>query len=34
MREPTGGFWQGRSVVATGGAGFVGIAVVRELEAI
>ena len=33
MREPSRGFWQGRSVVVTGGAGFVGAAVVRDLGA-
>lgn len=34
MAEPSGAFWAGRSVVVTGGAGFLGSAVVRDLEAL
>jgi GDP-L-fucose synthase len=33
-REPSRGFWHGKSVVVTGGAGFVGLAVVRQLESL
>jgi GDP-L-fucose synthase len=32
--QPTAAFWQGRPVVVTGGAGFLGSAVVRDLEAL
>jgi GDP-L-fucose synthase len=32
--EPTPGFWAGKAVVVTGGAGFLGSAVVRDLEAL
>jgi GDP-L-fucose synthase len=32
--QPTPSFWQGRPVVVTGGAGFLGSAVVRDLEAL
>jgi GDP-L-fucose synthase len=34
MAEPSGAFWAGRDVVVTGGAGFLGTAVVRDLEAL
>jgi GDP-L-fucose synthase len=32
--RPDAGFWSGRSTVVTGGAGFLGSAVVRDLEAL
>jgi GDP-L-fucose synthase len=32
MSQPSREFWQGKSVVVTGGAGFVGKALVRDLE--
>ena len=32
--QPDQGFWQGRSTVVTGGGGFLGKAVVRDLEAL
>jgi GDP-L-fucose synthase len=32
--QPDAGFWSGRSTVVTGGAGFLGRAVVRDLEAL
>lgn len=32
--DPTPGYWQGKSVAVTGGAGFLGSAVVRDLEAL
>ncbi|TMK39899.1 MAG: GDP-L-fucose synthase [Actinobacteria bacterium] len=32
MRQPNGAFWAGKSVVVTGGAGFVGGALVRDLK--
>jgi nucleoside-diphosphate-sugar epimerase len=32
MRQPNGAFWAGRSVVVTGGAGFVGQALIHDLE--
>jgi GDP-L-fucose synthase len=32
VREPGAAYWSGKSVVVTGGAGFVGSAVVRDLE--
>ena len=34
MAEPSRGFWSGRCVVVTGGAGFLGGAVVRDLKAL
>src|SRR5215210_3223332 len=34
MAEPGPAFWRGRSVVVTGGAGFLGTAVTRDLEAL
>jgi GDP-L-fucose synthase len=34
VREPSRGYWSGRAVVITGGAGFVGSAMVRDLEAL
>ncbi|HZO37452.1 MAG TPA: GDP-L-fucose synthase [Solirubrobacteraceae bacterium] len=34
MAEPSGRFWDGKSVVVTGGAGFLGTAVTRDLEAL
>ena len=34
MAEPDPGFWQGKPVAVTGGAGFLGSAVVRDLEAL
>ncbi len=34
MAEPSRGFWTGRCVVVTGGAGFLGSAVVRDLQAL
>jgi GDP-L-fucose synthase len=33
MQEPTHAFWGSRNVVVTGGAGFVGTVIVRDLEA-
>jgi GDP-L-fucose synthase len=33
MSQPSEQFWSGRQVVVTGGAGFVGAAIVRDLEA-
>ena len=32
MAEPTPGFWGGKAVVVTGGAGFLGTAVTRDLD--
>jgi GDP-L-fucose synthase len=34
MSQPNKQFWSGRQVVVTGGAGFVGAAIVRDLEAV
>jgi GDP-L-fucose synthase len=34
MSQPSEQFWGGRQVVVTGGAGFVGAAIVRDLEAV
>jgi GDP-L-fucose synthase len=34
VREPTPDFWQGRSVVVTGGAGFVGSVLVGRIESL
>ncbi len=34
MAEPSGEFWAGRTVAVTGGAGFLGTAVVRDLRAL
>ena len=34
MRQPSEEFWNGRSVAVTGGAGFVGAALVRDLQAL
>src|SRR6476620_774758 len=34
MAEPTAGFWTGKDVVVTGGAGFLGTAVTRDLAAL
>ena len=34
MAEPDPGFWQGKAVAVTGGAGFLGSAVVRDLQAL
>ncbi len=34
MAEPDSGFWRGKPVAVTGGAGFLGSAVVRDLEAL
>ena len=34
MHQPSEQFWSGRNVVVTGGAGFVGAAIVRDLEAV
>lgn len=34
LHEPTPAFWEGRTVVVTGGAGFVGGALTRELRAL
>jgi GDP-L-fucose synthase len=34
VAEPDPGFWQGKAVAVTGGAGFLGSAVVRDLEAL
>jgi GDP-L-fucose synthase len=34
VREPSRGYWSGRAVTVTGGAGFVGAAIVRELKAL
>ena len=34
MADPDPGFWQAKPVVVTGGAGFLGTVVVRELEAL
>ncbi|MEA2667063.1 MAG: GDP-L-fucose synthase [Candidatus Eremiobacteraeota bacterium] len=34
MAEPSPGFWGGRAVTVTGGAGFLGSAVVRDLNAL
>jgi GDP-L-fucose synthase len=34
VREPSRGYWSGRAVTVTGGAGFVGAALVRELNAL
>jgi len=34
VAEPSREFWSGRSVVVTGGAGFLGSAVVRDLQAL
>jgi GDP-L-fucose synthase len=34
MAEPTRGFWEGKPVTVTGGAGFLGTAVTRDLESL
>ena len=34
MAEPDSSYWQGKAVAVTGGAGFLGSAVVRDLEAL